>query len=294
MRLATACDEVEHEVAVQGGSGATITRGSASGLGFATVEIQAQTIRDKRLGVKLYLGEAEAEAEVVGDGNRFEIPACPARMRVEPTGTLAYGLGGFIEDIEPKAGTSMKRELVLRPGPDVVRIYGGAFRPGPQAGDDPERPRSFLEPERTVVETFDMDRTEVTARQFMECFGEKRCEPDHGHLGFRSRCVFETEDLQGPEKLQFGRRLIEGKEDLPANCMTIHEAKAYCEWRGMRIPTPVEMEFAARSRKSEYRFPWGNDESECRAFGWDVEVCDKDVKYFPSGRTPGLSHEKSE
>ena len=276
--LKTACGEAEQRVVVQGGAETTIDRASLSSLKFAAVEIEARTIRDKPLGVKLHLGDGKvAEAgEVVGTGVRFEIPACPVRLRVEPTGTLAYNLGSFIEDIDPKAGEVVKRSLVLRPGPDVVRLHGGPFRQGPHPDDDVEEPRTPLEPKDVVVKTFDMDKTEVTARQYMECLGEGMCEKQPGQVLHVEDCVFQLRGLTGNDATRFGRRMVEGKEDLPANCVNIIEANSYCEWRGMRLPTPLEFDYAYRSGRSDYRFPWGKDDSECRAFGsWELVCLDQ-------------------
>lgn len=267
--LKTACGEVEQTIAIQPDAETTIDRAAVSGLAFTTVHVEAKTIRDKPLEVKLHLGEAE----VPGEDGRFEIPACPARMRIEPTGTMAYNLGSFIEDVEPKGAQTLTRTLVLRPGPDVVRLHGGAFRQGPHPSDDSEQPRTPLWPKRVNVEAFDMDKTEVTARQYMECLGEGMCEKDPGQVLHTDSCVFQLSGLSGADARQFGRRILEGKEDLPANCVNIIEAKSYCEWRGMRLPTPLEFDYAYRSTKSEYAFPWGNDESECRAFGGWQEAC---------------------
>ncbi len=266
--LTTACDELEQSIAIQPQVETTIDRSSVSALGFATVVVEAKTIRDKPLEVKLHLGETE----VPGDGGRFEIPACPARMRIEPTGVSAYNLGSFIEDIEPEATQTLTRKLVLRPGPDVVRLHGGSFRQGPHPNDDFEHPRTPLEPKRVNVETFDMDKTEVTARQYMECLGERFCEKGPHNVFHTEACVFQLTGLHGADA-EFGRRMLEGKEDLPANCVNIIAAKNYCEWRGMRLPTPLEFDYAFRSTKSEYAFPWGNDDSECRAFGGFQDAC---------------------
>lgn len=47
--------------------------------------------------------------------------------------------------------------------------------------------------------------------------------------------------------------------NLPIVNVTWHEAVAYAAWRGKRLPTAAEYEFAMRDGDKGWRYPWGNN-----------------------------------
>ena len=91
---------------------------------------------------------------------------------------------------------------------------------------------------RVHLDSFHIDRTEVTQAAYRKCVLAGKCtDPDLGG----SECNWDK-----PQR-----------EDHPINCVTYAQAEAYCRSVGKRLPTEAEWEKAARGT-DERLYPWGN------------------------------------
>src|SRR5579859_7592975 len=117
---------------------------------------------------------------------------------------------------------------------DMLLVPAGPFTMGADSGGEEDE-----HPAHTVtLPAFYLDRTEVTNAQWSECVAAAACRP-------KSESVRAAHpDFNGP--------------DQPVSGVSWDDARAYCAWRGKRLPREAEFERAVRG-DDDRRFPWGND-----------------------------------
>jgi formylglycine-generating enzyme required for sulfatase activity len=113
-------------------------------------------------------------------------------------------------------------------------VKGGTFEIGP------------LKREVTTTDVC-MDATEVTAATYEACVKAGKCSD------FQLECA-DAATYRAP-----------GKERLPVVCVDYPQAKAVCAWRGMRLPTESEWEWAARGGEENRRYAWGDEDPRDQA-----------------------------
>jgi formylglycine-generating enzyme required for sulfatase activity len=120
---------------------------------------------------------------------------------------------------------------------DMLPVPGGEFSMGADSGgENDEQPAH-----RVSIKAFLLDRTEVTNAAYLECVKAGACKTYREDI---ERRYARTASFRAP--------------DQPAVGVSWFDAKAYCSWRGARLPTEAEWERAARADDNR-RFAWGNE-----------------------------------
>lgn len=169
--------------------------------------------------------------------------------------------------VPPTAGQQRRPE-------DMVRIAGGTYVIGADDGPPDARPAH-----RVSLREFLIDRHEVANAEFAAFLeslaGRPRRDAPAGQVQpedvdgrdadrlFASRktperpALVELDDEDSRIGIMQGRFTPEpGYERHPVQEVTWHGARAYCAWRGARLPSEAEWEAAARGRE-RCTYPWG-------------------------------------
>jgi len=123
-------------------------------------------------------------------------------------------------------------EKRVLPPDGMVLIPAGEFFMGTEDGLPDARPMH-----RPQLSSFWIDQYEVTNAEYRRCLQAGICLPPKDRQAF-------DDSLRGQH---------------PVTNVTWAQARAFCQWRGRRLPTEAEWEKAARGTDGR-RYPWGNSE----------------------------------
>jgi len=102
---------------------------------------------------------------------------------------------------------------------------------------------SDQQPGHTVtLDSFWIDRTEVTNAQYTQCVSTGACNPPWSARSFTRTSYYEDSAFA----------------DYPVMYTTWVDAEAYCSWAGAHLPTEAEWEYAARGPE-RWWYPWGDE-----------------------------------
>ena len=158
----------------------------------------------------------------------------------------------------------------------MVPIPGGPFVMGSDQGPADERPAH-----RVTLAPFLIDRVAVSNRDFAAFLNARGWHDKQG------RRYYDIDDTDARIHRRDGRFAADpGYATHAAVEPSWRGARAYCRWRGKRLPTEAEWERAARGPDGR-TYPWGEaapDATRARfAAGWNATI---PVTGAPAGATP--------
>lgn len=190
--------------------------------------------------------------------------------------TMASGVAppDFLSLLSPTTMAESSAPLSWRARSEMVMLPAGTYPIGNDAGPADQRPLH-----QVSLAAFSIDRTEVTNAAFAEFLNAFRFQVtnDFSPGGLRRQDIARNDSqwlregerdsglypiiaLDDSEARIVGRdgrfQAAKGYEDHPVAETTWAGARAYCLWRGSRLPTEVEWEAAARGFEGR-PYPWG-------------------------------------
>jgi len=142
----------------------------------------------------------------------------------------------------PSTPTSGIVSSRVRPEDGMTMVYvpEGEFVMGSNDGESDEQPVHSV-----TLEAFWIDLTEVTNAMYDRCVQDGVCFRPLVHQSFLTSYYYNP-----------------NYADYPVMYIDWFNARDYCEWAGVRLPTEAEWEKAARGTDGR-TYPWGEDAPNC-------------------------------
>ena len=236
--------------------------------------------------------ETNVAIELERAGEMRFIPLCISRGRYDPV-WHAYqwvmfdrdytaGLSDLLARLSPapllpRTPALPDRRIHEKTGIELIRIPAGPFLYG--SADSDEMAFDDEKPQRTVnLPEYWISRSPITNVQY-----KRFLDANPGH-----RVPSRPEDWARPYNWDnVGRVYPLDKADHPVVLVSWDDAKAFCDWAGLALPTEEQWEKAARGTDGRI-WPWGNEPptTEHCNFGGNVGGTTPVGKYSPTGDSP--------
>jgi formylglycine-generating enzyme required for sulfatase activity len=162
-------------------------------------------------------------------------------------------------------------EFIDSKGVPMVLVPEGDFQMG---GGDPNAEGDEKPVRSVTLNAYYIDRSEVTNVLYKACVDDSTCKPPL-HSYFFS---------ESPNHIYYGNSQY---DNYPVVYVDWNMAKAYCEWRGARLPTEAQWEKAARGDSDTRRYPWEGKELTCQEANFQKCVnSTSEVNSWQDGKSP--------
>jgi formylglycine-generating enzyme required for sulfatase activity len=143
----------------------------------------------------------------------------------------------------------------------MVSVPSGSLWLGsPEAeGAADEHPQTKVE-----IAGFCLDAREVTVADYRACEKNKACAPLPTEVRLLTAI---PQSEQAALSAECSARVADN-QDLPATCVSWDDAARYCAWKGARLPTEAEWEWAATGGDDQLGWPWGSTPPDDAVVCW--------------------------